>query len=105
MSMSSMAHLPCPGVGSDVDDGEELRLIVRRRGGVVNEQAKGGATSGGRPRVLYSASIDARLCAGAVRTSQSVMTRSTASVAISIRLAMPRPARSEEHTSELQSPC
>src|SRR5882724_821737 len=41
MSMSSMAHLPCPGVGSDVDDGEEMRLIVRRRGGVVNAQAKG----------------------------------------------------------------
>jgi hypothetical protein len=35
-------------VGCDVDNGEELRLIVRRRGGVVNEQAKGGATSGGR---------------------------------------------------------
>jgi hypothetical protein len=27
-------------VGSDVDDREELRLIVRRRGGVVNDQAK-----------------------------------------------------------------
>src|SRR6266404_3818727 len=36
MSMSTMAHLPCPGVGSDVDDSEELRLMVRRRGGVVN---------------------------------------------------------------------
>jgi hypothetical protein len=35
--MSSMAHLPHPwGVGSDVDDGEEARLILRRRGGVVN---------------------------------------------------------------------
>jgi len=32
---------PLSGCGSDVDDGEELRLIVRRRGGVVNEQAKG----------------------------------------------------------------
>src|SRR2546430_16925358 len=35
MSMSSMARLPRPGCRSDVD-GEEPRLIVRRRGGVVN---------------------------------------------------------------------
>lgn len=31
-----MAHLPRPRVQSDVDEGEEARLILRRRGGVVN---------------------------------------------------------------------